>query len=66
MKEASHIPYTKRQWRIRKRRELQAIRKALHDYSYGSVYCPGYQHYSAIYSHFRDLEDALSTKSWGH
>ena len=56
---------TTRQFKQAKRAELQAIKKAMEDYSRGCAVCPEYDRFLHIRNEFNILADAHSLKNWG-
>ena len=67
MKRAMHVPYTEREWRIRKRSHLRALRRALEDFRMGCVYVPGgEQAVRDINTILIEIEQKTSAKAWGH
>ena len=57
--------YTIRQWRIQKRQELRAMKKAFTEMRFGCAYTPIYQDYLDISKILNKMEKGLSIKEWG-
>ena len=57
---------TNRQWRARKRNELDNVILALKVYNMGCAWTPDHEWVDVIEKHLRKLRESLSVKNWGH
>lgn len=60
-----HIPGTFKEWRSKKRKELDAAIKALDVYSSGSFYTPDYIEFTRALLDLKALRKKLREKEWG-
>jgi len=56
---------TQREFKVLKRKELKDVIKALHIYSGGCAYCPGYSKYWVAADALHQLKKLHSVKEWG-
>lgn len=69
----NHLARTYRQWKVRKRREMRLIRRAVEEFRLGCAYTPAYDltpnGKEVIFEQFdrmlKDMESRMSVKTWG-